>query len=83
MAETSQLDKFWMYVSAFGTLWGGIELTLGTFLHVLHVPKTGLIMGVVTLVLILAQRYLQINGVWEDHIHMVRLNDAWQPRTED
>ena len=31
----------------------------------------------------LAQRYLQINGVWEDHIHMVRLNDAWQPRTED
>ena len=28
----------------------------------------------------LAKAYLQINGVWEDHIHMVRLNDAWQPR---
>ena len=56
--ENAQLDTFWMYVSVFGTLWGGIELTLGTFLHVLHVPKTGLVMGVVTLILILAQRYL-------------------------
>ena len=24
----------------------------------------------------LARRYLKINGVWEDHIHMVRLNEA-------
>ena len=24
----------------------------------------------------LARRYLKINGVWEDHIHMVKLNDA-------
>ena len=23
----------------------------------------------------LARRYLRINGVWEDHIHMVRLNE--------
>ena len=23
-----------------------------------------------------AKKYLKINGVWEDHIHMVRLNDA-------
>ncbi|WP_411676034.1 GNAT family N-acetyltransferase [Caproicibacter sp.] len=23
-----------------------------------------------------ARRYLKINGVWEDHIHMVRLNEA-------
>ena len=25
----------------------------------------------------LARAYLQINGVWEDHIHMVKLNEAW------
>ena len=24
----------------------------------------------------IARRYLKIHGVWEDHIHMVRLNDA-------
>ena len=23
----------------------------------------------------LARRYLRINGVWENHIHMVRLNE--------
>ena len=23
----------------------------------------------------LSQKYLRINGVWEDHIHMVRLNE--------
>ena len=23
----------------------------------------------------LARRYLNINGVWEDHIHMVKLNE--------
>lgn len=29
----------------------------------------------------LSKRYLKINGVWEDHIHMVKLQDA--PRTEN
>lgn len=51
-------DKFWAYVTAFGTLWGGLELTLGTFLHVLHVPKTGLIMTLLSLILVLAQRHI-------------------------
>ena len=49
---------FWAYVTIFGTLWGGIELTLGTFLHVLHVPKTGLIMTTLTVVLLIAQRVI-------------------------
>ena len=26
----------------------------------------------------LARRYLCINGVWEDHLHMVRLNAAME-----
>jgi Acetyltransferases, including N-acetylases of ribosomal proteins len=26
----------------------------------------------------LAKRYLKINGVWEDHIHMVRLNESME-----
>ena len=62
MTETKMLNeeksKFWAYVTAFGTLWGGIELTLGTFLHVLRVPKTGLIMTLICVVLLLAQRQI-------------------------
>lgn len=27
----------------------------------------------------IGRKYLRINGVWEDHIHMVLLNDAWEP----
>ncbi|MBQ1925289.1 MAG: hypothetical protein II180_04120 [Proteobacteria bacterium] len=49
-------DKFWAYVTVFGTLWGGLELTLGTFLHVLHVPKTGFIMCTLSIILLIAQR---------------------------
>ncbi|MBQ9817588.1 MAG: hypothetical protein IJM59_09035 [Proteobacteria bacterium] len=51
-----QREKFWSYVAVFGMLWGGLELTLGTFLHVLHVPKTGLIMTALSVVLLIAQR---------------------------
>ena len=51
-------DKFWAYVTVFGTLWGGLELTLGTFLHVLHVPKTGFIMVLLSSMLLVAQRQI-------------------------
>ncbi len=27
------------------------------------------------------RKYLRINGAWEDHIHMVLLNEAWVPGT--
>ena len=56
MHDQAYRDKFWAFVSVFGTLWGGLELTLGTFLHVLHVPKTGFIMVTLSLILLLAQR---------------------------
>ena len=51
-------SKFWSYVTIFGTLWGGLELTVGTFLHVLHVPKTGLIMVTLSVILLMAQRHV-------------------------
>ena len=51
-------DKFWAFVTVFGTLWGGLELTLGTFLHVLHVPKTGFIMVALSAILLVAQRQI-------------------------
>ena len=49
-------NRFWAFVTVFGTLWGGLELTLGTFLHVLHVPKTGFIMVALSATLLVAQR---------------------------
>ena len=49
-------NRFWAFVTVFGTLWGGLELTLGTFLHVLHVPKTGFIMVALSAILLIAQR---------------------------
>ncbi|MBQ9243817.1 MAG: hypothetical protein IJ165_11455 [Proteobacteria bacterium] len=52
----AERDKFWSYVTVFGTLWGSLELTLGTFLHVLHVPKTGFIMCMLSILLLIAQR---------------------------
>lgn len=56
MKDQSYRDQFWAFVTVFGTLWGGLELSLGTFLHVLHVPKTGFIMVTLSLILLLAQR---------------------------
>lgn len=49
-------ERFWSYACVFGSLWGALELTLGTFLHTLHVPKTGLMMVSLSLILLLAQR---------------------------
>ncbi len=56
MLKKAEKKQFWAYVAMFGTLWGGLELTLGTFLHVLHVPKTGLIMTTLSVILLIAQR---------------------------
>ena len=33
--------------------------------------------GYVALSNIVRRAYLRINGKWEDHVHMVLLNDAW------
>jgi len=54
--EQHQRAYFWVYVAIFGALWGGLELTLGTFLHTLRVPKTGLMMVTLSAVLMTAQR---------------------------
>ncbi|MGB5933817.1 MAG: hypothetical protein WBH57_12220 [Anaerolineae bacterium] len=42
-----------VYIAVFGAIWGAIEMTLGSYLHVLNVPQTGTIlsaMGVAILV---------------------------------
>ena len=58
MDKQAYRHRFWAFVTVFGTLWGGLELTLGTFLHVLHVPKTGFIMVALSAMLLIAQRHI-------------------------
>jgi hypothetical protein len=51
----------WVYIGLFGALWGGIELSLGTILHVLFPPLantflTGLIMASIGCIIALTGR---------------------------
>ncbi len=45
-----------VYIAIFGALWGGLEASLGSYLHVLRVPFTGGIMASLGLVLALVGR---------------------------
>jgi hypothetical protein len=42
-----------VYVAIFGTVWGALEMSLGSLLHVLNVPQTGTIMAAVGIVILL------------------------------
>ena len=56
--------KKWAYVSTFGALWGVIEITLGSFLHVLRIPFTGTFLASVTASLLVAQRqFISFRGI--------------------
>lgn len=46
-----------LYIAVFGTLWGLLEITLGTGLKSLRIPFTGFIMVALALVILLAGRY--------------------------
>lgn len=45
-----------VYIALFGTVWGGIEMTLGSYLHVLNVPQAGTIMTAMGIVILLVGR---------------------------
>ncbi len=49
-------DRFWPYVAAFGALWGAAEITLGSFLHTLRMPFTGVLLASAGAGLLIAQR---------------------------
>lgn len=48
--------SFWPGVAAFGALWGVAEITVGSFLHTLRVPVTGLLLASAGAGLLVAQR---------------------------
>jgi hypothetical protein len=43
-------------VAALGALWGSVEMTLGSFLHVLNVPFTGVVLGSIGICIALVGR---------------------------
>lgn len=49
---------FWAHVTAFGALWGVVEITLGAFLHTLRVPFVGVVMASTSAALLVGQRQL-------------------------
>jgi len=36
-----------VYIAVFGTIWGVVEMTLGSYLHVLNVPQAGTVLAAV------------------------------------
>ncbi len=49
----------WTYAALFGALWGAIEATLGTAVHLGNVPLRGTIMGLIGLLCVVCLRRLQ------------------------
>lgn len=52
------LSPFWAHAAAFGAIWGAVEITLGSFLHTLHLPLTGTTLSAIGAALLVAQRQL-------------------------
>lgn len=49
----------WTYAALFGALWGSLELSLGTVLHLGDVPMKGALMGAIGIVCLVCLRRLQ------------------------
>jgi hypothetical protein len=62
-AVTSRI-LFWSNAAAFGALWGAIEITLGSFVHALHIPfSSALLAAVGVMVLVAQRRILPVRGL--------------------
>lgn len=51
--------RFWAVVTAFGALWGAVEITLGAFLHALRLPFAGVLLASISAALLVGQRQLE------------------------
>lgn len=45
-----------VYIAVFGTVWGALEMTVGSYLHMLNVPQTGTILTAMGIVILLVGR---------------------------
>jgi hypothetical protein len=56
--------RFWAYAAAFGAAWGALEITVGSFLHSLQMPFTGVLLASVGAAILVAQRQvLPVRGL--------------------
>ena len=52
--STSTLSHLWIHATVFGALWGGLEITLGTLLHALRIPFSGVWMAAAGICILVA-----------------------------
>jgi len=45
-----------VYIAVFGTIWGVVEMTLGSYLHVLNVPQAGTVLAAVGMAVLVVGR---------------------------
>lgn len=50
--------RFWGYAATFGALWGAVEITVGSFLHAMKLPFSGVMLAAVGAALLVALRTL-------------------------
>jgi hypothetical protein len=63
-ATTRKTDVFWSHAAAFGALWGSLEITVGSFVHALHLPLAGVLLAALGGALLVAQRQiLPLRGI--------------------
>lgn len=56
--------RFWGYAATFGALWGAVEITVGSFLHALRIPFSGVVLaGFGAALLIALRRVFPVPGV--------------------
>jgi hypothetical protein len=58
MSKEAQKNLFWAQATAFGALWGALEITLGAFLHSLRIPLNGAILASLSAALLVAERQM-------------------------
>jgi hypothetical protein len=66
MRKRTYTVRDWVYIGLFGALWGAIELSLGTIIHVLFPPVantffTGIILATIGCVIVLCSRFLVVH----------------------
>ncbi len=48
--------RFWAQAAAFGALWGGVEITIGAFIHTVRIPFSGALLAAFGVAILVAQR---------------------------
>ena len=46
-----------VYIAVFGTIWGAVEMSIGSYLHVLNVPQAGTILAAIGMAILVVGRH--------------------------